>query len=248
VDSWFGDPTPVLSTPRLGDVCFAAAFELKRALSELKTAASTEERVMAVEAGHRKLRRAARAVLGTQTSDTSAAADADAERHLASGLAVRRVYADFRRALRRPEGESPEQVLSAMRYAASALGAIVAAPEYFVLRAADRAIVRRLHARVLAWGRHDRAVDIGLQVLDDVWTAADLLRGINRRQEVQAHDRALIAELLAGAVPDGGGFIAALEALYGLDDALDQLLLGVNGETDPETASVRARAILFRFA
>jgi hypothetical protein len=201
-------------------------------LRQLEEARSIEEALVACEAGQRKARRAIRAVLdaaeAAESSNVEAtpetqsgiveAPDADVE----NALSVRRLYARFRRSLRRPASESAEDVLVCVRYAASALATLLTATDASTLRVSDRVMLRSLRDRVFDWARGDRSVLAGLQVLGDVFTSADLLRGINQRQELRAHDRSVIATLLAfGDQADSSDMVLRLE---GLDDALDELL------------------------
>jgi hypothetical protein len=221
--------TPIHSPPCAADMCFAAVYELRRVGDELAAAISPDDRLVAAETAARKLRRSIRAVLAAAHGCTNSRPPHDRDRmtlqsDLASAIAVRRLYARFRRALRRPEGPSPEAVLGALRYAAGALATLVASREYVELRASDRALLRRLRERVFAWSRDINQVELGLQLLDDIWTAADLLRGINRRQELHAHDRRRIANLLSWASGDADTWLAELEPLLGLDDTLDAMI------------------------
>ncbi|HEY0987851.1 MAG TPA: 30S ribosomal protein S5 [Kofleriaceae bacterium] len=141
-----------------------------------------------------------------------------------SALAIRQLYARFRRSLRRATDDTPEAVLAAVRYAGGAIAALVSDPDYADVRASDRAVLRALRDRALHWARGDRSVAAGLHLLDDVWTCGDLLRGINRRQELREHDRALIAVLGRGPDSDTAAWFARLDALVGLDDELDAVL------------------------
>jgi hypothetical protein len=63
-------------------------------------------------------------------------------------------------------------------------------------------------------------------LLEDVRTCGDLMRGINRRQELRAHDRALLDRVGAGPHAQLAieRWLDALDPLFGLDDALDDLL------------------------
>jgi hypothetical protein len=216
--------------PRLSDLCFPAVFELKRVRIELTAARSNDELVAASERARRKLRRALGFVLaavGNSRSAPPSARDRRTASHLAevdSALAVRRLYANFRRRLRRADEETPEAVLSALRYAAGAIAILISSPEYDDVRASDRALLQHLRERILAWGKREQSLEVGLHLLDDLWTSADLLRDINRRQELRAHDRALIEELLAEVPWDAAAWFERLAALVGLDDGLDALL------------------------
>lgn len=227
-----GGPSPWAG---VADVCFAGRLELNQVQRVLAAGRDPDELAIAIEAAHRKLRRAIRAVLETATA--AGAPDILGGPHqgrhvfadLASALVVRRLYAGFRRELRRPDGDGAEAVLVALRYAAGAIATMTTAPDYGDVRAADRAILRNLHQRLVTWARGPRDAATGRHLLADVWTCADLLRGINKRQELRAHDAALIAALVSDPAPALPGWWARLEALIGLDDQLDAAIAAGDG-------------------
>jgi hypothetical protein len=225
-----GLPIEVAALPKLADVCFAGVLELNRAAQELQHASSEDDVLVALETAARKLRRALRAVLETALlSGETELTGAEQLRgrdgfDLESTLAVRRLYAAFRRSLRRPQGETAEAVLTALRYAAGGLATLMSSPAYERARISDRRLLRRLHERLLLWARSGRAVPSGLELLDDVWTCADLLRDINRRQELKVHDAALIRQLTCSASDPSEHWLDQVEPLFGLDDALDLLI------------------------
>jgi hypothetical protein len=220
---------PVL--PRLADVCFAGRLELNRALVELRHAVSVEGALAVQEAVVRKLRRAIRAVFDVARESGIACGEGGEQLRQRGGvdldtaLAVRRLYADFRRALRPPLEETAEGVLTALRYAACALAVMTSSPVYAKARVTDRALLRRLHQRLVAWARAGKAMQEGLELLGDIRTSAELLRGINRRQELREHDHNLIRE--SSVVPsDVSAWFERLRALRGFDEQLDVLLEG----------------------
>jgi hypothetical protein len=226
---------------RVGDLCFAGAFELERALQKLTSAHRTDELLVAAETARRKVRRGVRAVLAAarETSPTElrappSASSAYPRADIESALAVRRLYRDFRKSLRRPVDASRDAVLVALRYAAGALAALVSAPQYAHARASDRVLLRRLQQRILDWARQTQDVGAGLELLEDVHTCADLLREINRRQELRTHDGALRSRLQNGLSEDPPAFFVHLAALVGLDDALDDLI--ERARTEPHAA------------
>lgn len=91
------------------------------------------------------------------------------------------------------------------------------------MRVADAALLRRQHERLLEWSRSGKPRAAGLQLLEDICTSASLLRDINRRQELRAHDTELIGALLASQSLDRADWLASLDRLIGLDDSLDRL-------------------------
>jgi hypothetical protein len=249
---WSVDGALVGEPARIWDICFAGTFELRRVLRDLRDAETVDELSVALEAAHRKLSRAIRAVLNAEPQESSSAAPAENSPHQAAeieaALAVRRLYTVFRRSLRRPTDDSPEALLTALRYAAGALAALVAAPAHESVRASDRALLRGLRERIIAWARHDRPANAGVQLLEDVLTCANLLRGINRRQELRAYDQVVIRRLTAPGDLDREGRSAALESLFGLDDELDALIERMRKDTGAPALAAEVRARLHELA
>lgn len=227
-DAWQGAGR-ARTQPGVADISFAGGLELKRVLRDLTSASHADDRLEAAESARRKVRRAIRATLEAARESGVDVIGGEHQGHhqvadLASGLAVRRLYARFRRSLRRPEDPGAEAVLAAVRYGGGALATLVTSPDYADVRASDRAVLRRLRERALHWARHDRRPTTGLQLIEDLWTTGDLLRGINQRQELQQHDRALARRLSGGPHGDPASWFAALEALFGMNDQLDAIL------------------------
>ena len=239
-DAWLGGDGPTQARRLVGDVCFASTLELRRVVRELETATDPDDLAVAAETARRKLRRGIRAVLegAREAGDPDILGGEHQGRHqvadLAPALVVRRLYATFRRALREPIDDSPEAMMMAVRYAGGALAALLTSPDYAELRASDRIVLRRLRERVLAWAREKRSVVEGRRILADVATTADLLRDINRRQELRAHDTALLERGAGGPTQDVRAWIDALAPLTGLDDELDDLLARAHSSTYPE--------------
>lgn len=241
-DAWIPHSTDQL-LPRVADVCFAGGIELRRVHREL-VAAPAAERLVAAETALRKVRRAIRAVLeaARETGASDVLGGVHRGQHqvsdVASGLAVRRLYSSFRRALRDPVDDSPEAVLMAVRYAAGAMATMVASPDYPDVRASDRAVLRELRERALRWARGERSVVAGMNLLADLRTCGDLLRGINRRQELREHDHALLEKLRFGPNGDLGVWMEAVESLIGIDDTLDELIERMRGDATMVSAVI----------
>ncbi len=231
----------------LADICFAAIWELSRAAAELSRTRSPDDALSAVETALRKLRRAVHAVLDAARS-VSLPELADgwrSERQIADlecALVVRRLYTEFRRSLRRPQVGAPDAALTALRYAAGALATLIASNGYQHARVSDRVLLRRMQARLLSWARQGQGADEGLQLLEDVCTCADLLRGVNRRQELRLHDLTVLQELQSHPSEDISEWLSGLSRLFGLDDALDALVEQARrGPTAELIAQLRVR-------
>jgi len=224
----------------LADACFGGVLELNRALQGLLQAHKRDDVLAAVETALRKLRRSICAVLDAAFEEgllQLVGGEHLRQRRafdLQTTLAIRRLYAEFRRTLRAPQAESREAVFAALRYAAGALATLLSSPHYLRTRVSDRALLRHLQARLLTWARSDQPIAPGLQLLDDVRTCANLLGGINRRQELRAHDCALVEQLRLGPVGEAREWLARFAPLSGLDDGLDTLLAGSASTTEAE--------------
>jgi hypothetical protein len=223
LDVQAGEPPEDQPHHPVQDLCFAGFIELKQSLRELTACATNDERAVAMESARRNLHRISHAVLSVSADPNDPIDLTLSKASLESSFAVRRLYAAFRRSLRRPANESPEAVLEAVRYAVGALAALVSSPAYRDVRAQDRFVLRSLRERALAWARKDRTSKEGLRLLGDVWTCADLLQGINRRQELHNHDQELLRALVADPSGDAGWW-ARLPRLEGFDDELDAIL------------------------
>lgn len=228
--TWVGFRPPVeLQPSRIEDVCFVASFELGRVLRALEGAVDLEARSIAGETALRKLHRVLHAVMASaeKLSGASLQGTEPLRRRLGaeldSALAVRRLYVAFRRALRRPEDNSREAVLTALRYAAGGLATIAASPHYQSVRLSDRTLLRRQRDRLLDWAHAGKPTQAGVQLLEDIFTCADLLKDINRRQELRAHDLGLIRELVGDTTREREDWLVKLDRLAGLDDTLDDL-------------------------
>jgi len=229
-EAWPCEDSAVFARLHLPDLCFAGTVELRRVRRLLADARLPSEHIIAAETARRKLCRGLRAVLAiarprlASEPDSSEATAAHAL-DLAAALAVRRLYTSLRRSLRHPTEETPAAVLVALRYAAGGLATLFSAAEYTHVRASDRWLLRGLRERILAWSKSDQSLEAGTELLADVWATAELLRNINRRQELRAHDAELLSALSCGPDPgDESAWMARFEPLLGFDDALDRLM------------------------
>jgi len=239
----------------VGNVAFAACTEIRRVERELKSGVDThDQRVVACDSARRKLRRGIQALLVAigqvldQPVDLSGL-DAEVER----ALAVRRLFAKFRHSFRPIDPHDHGQVRRSLRFAAVSLAVMVGSSDFAEVRAQDRQLLLGLQRRILAWARAGGAPEAGRQLYQDLTTAADLLRAINQRQELVAHDRVVlkrVAEVLAHPGPPERALEAALPDLHqlvGRDDQLDELVARMRDHRgDDEAVLGRLRAAIER--
>jgi len=244
LDDMFADTSTegALET-RVGDLCFAGLIELRTALRGLTNATTPADRIVAVELAGRRLRSALRAVLALASVGGARPSELPANEELESALAARRAYAAFRRGLRRAESNAAEAVLRAIQYAAGALASLAASPEYPKLFESDRATLRGLKERALAWARGGRDIGEGLALLEDIHTSADLLGKINDRPELRIHDRAIFSKIEASS--DERERIELLASLRGRDEELD--LLAAQLASGGEATEIVWALVILRF-
>ncbi len=241
-----GDP----AVRHAADTCFAAINELRRVKAQLMSSTYTEfELLIACERAGRKLRRALYGVLEAMAeADGRSLSVLDGrQRDLESAIAVRTMYSKFCRSLHPYDAHDPASVHRAVRHVAVSLAVVVGSRTFAEVRLCDRRILLSLQARILAWARAPVARE-GIQLLQDIHAAADLLREINRRQELQLHDAQVLATIheLFPAPEEGEAAAWAqvagqLQRLHGRDSELDTILHWLRKQRrdllDPDTRS-----------
>lgn len=223
LDGMFDDAeSAVAREAKVGDLCFAGLIELRTAIRGLVDAKRPADRIAAVEMSGRRLRGALRAVLSLATVGTDTPPELPSNEELESALASRRAYSKLRRSLRRAESHTVDAVLRAIQYGAGALAALASSPDYAKLVESDRATLRELRDRAFAWAKGSRDVADGLALIEDLHTSADILRKINERSELRAHDRAVFSAVEAAQSDDERRSL--LVPVLGRDDELDALV------------------------
>ncbi len=170
---------------------------------------------------------------------------------LMGSLATRRTYAAFAGDVVRDGPATEETVIRRLRLTATAIAKLTGREVYPDLRVADRIQFRSLQERILEWLRQDPEAQgvlrAGMRLWQDVEAFAQLLRQVNHRAELRAHDGERLAEALAAleAAADAGErwapdpVLAGLAELRGLDDELD-------GWLDPDGEPVLLEACVAR--
>ncbi|HWE27841.1 MAG TPA: hypothetical protein VHB97_07555, partial [Polyangia bacterium] len=238
----------------VGDVCFVSSAQLRGLRRRLAEHRDYEDLLVACESALRLVRRmlqairdAVRAASGEPRVTSAIFAD-----EIAAALTVRRLYNELRRGFRPCAGHDRPAVSRALHDAADALATLIGAAEFPVVRAGDRLLILRLHGRVIDWARTGGSVAEGLQLLLDVETAAELLRGVNQRQELRAHDEQLAAKLAAALPPmmttDIAAHLGDLALLDGHDVEVDRLIAAAREDRLDAEQLGRLRAALVRIA
>ncbi len=221
----------------LGNVAFTARLELSRAAASLAGATSREALIVACDRGRRKLRRCAEAVLDSapeervQTEPPGPQVSA-----VESALIVRVAYGQFREALPACDPTDPASVMRAIRISVNAVSRLLGGRAYEHIRHADRLMLRELQQRMVHWA-HQPDHATGVRLHKDLMTTADLLRGINHRQELREHDeralRALARTLRSPVdVSARGELVRLLQSLRGRCDELDACIVDDPAQLD----------------
>jgi hypothetical protein len=220
--------------------CFALQHELRPVADALsRCEADHEEILVACDRAGRKLRRSLSALASTLARAEGRPSNLPESwvDRAGSAVAVRTLYAKFRKALASgPDGTDSAQVARALRRAATALAVLCGDEDFGEVRIQDRLLLRSLQRRILAWGRSPH-VQEGLRLYGDIWAAGELLRAINMRQELRAHDADLVEGVCASLETEFQNeralreILGRLRALRGLDDELDDVLWRAYGGT-----------------
>lgn len=149
----------------------------------------------------------------------------------AAALRVRRIYAWFRRSIDTDTRARKDNIARLLRTVGTRIATLVGKEEYSEIRPDDRVLFIRLQRRILAWlGSEQPSFEEGRRIWEDCRAMADILRQVNLRAELIAHDavlaRALTEELasLGESERVGRDILERLLPLEGLDDELDKYL------------------------
>ena len=157
----------------------------------------------------------------------------DALHEVSSALRVRAGYRRLQQALTAGGEPERERIGERLAEAAGALESLVASALFIELRVADRCQLRRVVERLDHWLREGARADLddGIRLWQDLCGLAAVMQQVNNRQELVAHDRALLLEALGqlyGDAPLDPGREAQLRerlaAALGRDAELDALL------------------------
>lgn len=141
-------------------------------------------------------------------------------------LAVRRLLAEFRRRIVENGEPSDAQLRARFRGAGTQIAMLVGHQSYADVRIRDRVLIQHLQRRILAWLRDgaEQPAEVGRRLWQDLTGCLQMFAQVNRRQELVAHDCALIEHLIELPVAsEPEGWRSKCAALNGLNPELDML-------------------------
>ena len=220
----------------LNDMAFFARSDLKNALEVLISSATHKHNQMTLasncESGLRRLRKA---LISVESAIYEFEGEAPPERHwfdVEVSLQIRKLYWNLRReTVGRGSGKPTEARLRAVLYRILAFRELSVYP---FLRVDDRVHLRRLLKRILDWLNGDEQGETEARRLwQDLASFAEILVQVSHRQELRDHDLRLVARAYRTLFPLGArrrtvpeDLLCEMQALLGLDDELDRLILG----------------------
>jgi hypothetical protein len=217
----------------LADLAFLARGDLEHRLRTLTTGAATIDGIEILahcSAVLRSLVRAAAVVQGELCAAAGLEATLSCSAELELSLQTRTAYAELRLDLEAAAADlqKTRDVAKALRTGATAIAKLAGREIFLRLRVRDRAQLRRLQQRILAWARAGADARVGERLWQDLFGFAQLLQEVNRRPVLVEHDQGAVVRLIEqlsgrrGAVPEEIRRQAL--PLLGRDDTLDRWL------------------------
>jgi hypothetical protein len=150
--------------------------------------------------------------------------------HLETSLQVRRHYRKLWNFALVIGDVDASSVRAALRGAGTRISILAGSEIYSLLREDDRFYIRELQLRILDWLRDGTDPGAAIRIWQDFALFVEILRQVNLREELLGHDHDVIVsaadELLArgeDALPE---VLKQVRAILGVDDALDEVILG----------------------
>jgi hypothetical protein len=244
------DAQAASSLTAVGDIAFLAQLELRQRAERLERVTAAKSSTAIVSECDSALRRIRKVLTSIDVALARAGLvppTLDFESELQESLRVRRAYAKLRARVFAAGDPTPASLHVRLRGAGTAIAMLVGWEVYPSLRVRDRLQLRDLQRRILDWLRDERDTTCGMQLWQDLVAFIGMLSQINRRQELLAHDAAVVQLGLSRLDASGGTLqeddVRALAALEGLDEEVDALLA-----SPQRTAAEAWRAPLERLA
>jgi len=193
-------------TCELIDLCGMVRLELSQRLERLRRDDRADFWEFLTTCNHARgaLLKAAVSLESAVCAHERVPAQLDALREIESALRVRAGYRRLQRALAAGGEPEREQIGERLATAAGAMESLVASALFVELRVADRCQLRRVVERLECWLREGAEADPdeGMRLWQDLCGLATVMQQVNNRQELVAHDRALLLEALGELYAD----------------------------------------------
>lgn len=225
-----------LHIEQISDLAYLAAMELHQRLGTLKSLDARRDRwhqlsCLGSSVGHvTKVVSIVETALAMLTGEPG---HLDTAEHLARSLETRRLYARFGRTLQEEEEatENDETSHQRLQRAASSIAQLVGSSFCPHLRINDRVQLWQLQERIVSWLRGGDGFDRlgGERLWRDLLGFADLIMAVNRRHELEIHDRRLLHRLQRELSSGARALLSTdqlgnLRQLSGRSEDLDDLL------------------------
>jgi hypothetical protein len=229
-------PGPVLGARlHAANIAFVARIELvekQRVLARINDGADAWEVLSRCDRGAHKVWKIAVALEAALAELIGTPTQLHQPFDLELSLEVRRVYATFRRGVLRDEEPTARTIEARLVGAGASVARLVGRDISSSMRISDRAALERLRGRLMAWFHcpTGRCPVAGLRLWRDLAGFAVLLRQVNERAELVAHDleqgKALLEEVASvdPQAPAPPELQARLACLRGACDELDRAL------------------------
>jgi len=228
-----------LARQEIADLAFLGRNQLIEARRQIEPPGDRRAiwaRLAHCETGLRRLRKALVAVESALREYEGLEAIPRCWESVDDALEIRRVYSQFRRAVRRGGQPRRSALRGELKRIAHHIVILRDRSIYPYLRIEDRRAIRTLQKRIDAWLEADDGSDAettaGQRLWNDLATFADLIAQVNQRQTLHEHDRSVVASALhtvgrrvTPERPVPGAVLETLHTLLGRDEELDELLL-----------------------
>ncbi|MCA9706582.1 MAG: hypothetical protein KDK70_12085 [Myxococcales bacterium] len=149
---------------------------------------------------------------------------------LARSIRVRRRLGVFRRRVIETEHTHGRAMDLRLRLVGTNIAMLICRSEYRDFRIGDRVLLRDIQRTILAYLRDaERSYQGGDRIWHDVLGALEISRQINRRPELLEHDHLMLGSLAQSlrdrTYDDDSQLVERAQAVFGRDDALDELIL-----------------------
>ncbi len=150
--------------------------------------------------------------------------------HLATSLQVRRHYRKLWNFAAEIGDVDASSVRAALRGAGTRISILSGSEVYSLLREDDRFYIRELQLRILDWLRDGNDPGAGVRIWQDFALFVEILRLVNLREELLGHDQYVVFRAADELMSNGDDVLPdvlnMLRSVLGLDDALDEVILG----------------------